>query len=261
MKLDGARLKDTIVNFLVPLIALGVSALAGVLFVYPGIKQLAALKGEVKLKESLNSQLILKLEKLNTLLDFKETVDEDSGLVSRVLSSEAKVPELLTQIDIISKESGLEVTKLSYSFGDAAPGEQKERTYESVTAVLGVKGNFTQLETFLNTLERSGRVVTVDSLRYALDTGEGREVLEVLIVLSSPYKFVNAAAVADDPIDLDITSEEFLSLIDKLKALKIYDISPDKIISLEDIQAVEEATPSAGQSVESMLNEVERSLQ
>ena len=85
----------------------------------------------------------------------------------------------------------------------------------------------------------------VDTLRYNVDTTAKSSLLEVLVVLNSPYLSVSSGAVTDDVINLDITGSDFLSLMDTVKGLKIYNISPDKLIDVKAIEETTEATPAA----------------
>ena len=246
--IDTNKAKDTLINFLVPLVALLVSAAMGLFIIFPASQNIPQLQSQVKQKATLNVQLEKKLEKLNTLLDFKDIVDENSAIAEKVLVSKSAVPELLTQIDMISKESGLEVTKLSYSLSDVSgkSGDDKDaKAYDSVAVTLGVRGTFGQLKTFLKNLENSGRLVMVDTLRYNVDTTAKSSLLEVLVVLNSPFLSVSSGAVTDDVINLDITGSDFLSLMDTVKGLKIYNISPDKLIDVKAIEETTEATPAA----------------
>ena len=50
-----------------------------------------------------------------------------------------------------------------------------------------------------------------------------------MFVLESPYQFVNSTAVTDDPVNLDITKDDFVTIINKVKGLKYYNISIENI--------------------------------
>ena len=77
IKKDYSKLKDTVINFIVPIIA-GLVCLALAAFViYPTLKQMPVQKAEYKAKQDLNDQLTVKVQNLKKLLDFKKAVDED----------------------------------------------------------------------------------------------------------------------------------------------------------------------------------------
>ena len=220
MTINKQAIRDTIVNFLIPIICIGLSGALFVAFIIPFIRSHKELAAEVEQTRSLRDQLSRKLDALNNLIDFKDAIDEHSGIVSEVLVSETKVPFLLTQVDTIAKESGLSVNKLSYSTSSAG-GAEEVTSLEYVTVQLGIKGNRDQLITFFDTLENSARLVDVDTYRYAEQSDASSEVTST-IILKSPYLYVKSTAVTDDPITLDITSQDFLDMMQKIKQLKLY---------------------------------------
>jgi Tfp pilus assembly protein PilO len=239
--------REFFVNFLVPLVSLAAVAFLFFVVLYPSYKAIPDLRTEASRKETLDNQLKTKLATLERLLDYRSVVEENSELVKNVLEDEAKVPQLLTQIDMIARESGLEVTKLSYSFGESpiaridTGGGQEVVAGSKVDLVfvsMGVTGNYEQLQTFLTNLENSARLVDTDTFRFAL-TEEGSNVLTISLTLKSPYLFIQSEAVTDDALRLDITDPAFLAMIDKVKELRFYHITLDSI-DFELPQPVEE---------------------
>ena len=114
---DASGLKETLINYIVPLVSLILSLLIGLFILYPSYKSLPELKSQFESKRLLKSNLENKLATLNKLVDFKRVVDENSDLVSRVLVSEQLVPGLLTQVDKIARESGFNISRLNYGLG------------------------------------------------------------------------------------------------------------------------------------------------
>ena len=162
----------------------------------------------------------------------KSVVDEDSSLVSQAISSTTDVPQLLTQIDTIAKDSGLNVSRLSYSFGETATtaiGGEKvdEKINEVVIVNLGAQGSYPQVKNFAQNLEDSSRLINIKDFRFSLDNDT--KLLDVVFVLESPYQFVNSTAVTDDPVNLDISKEDFVNMINKVKGLKYYNIPIENI--------------------------------
>ena len=119
IKSDLNALKNALVNFVVPIISLGITVILFVSVIYPSYKEIPTLKDDLQRKESLSTQLETKLKNLKRLVDFKSAVDEDEKLISDTLVSEPQVPQLLTQIDIIARENGLTLNKLSYSITES----------------------------------------------------------------------------------------------------------------------------------------------
>ncbi len=239
-KIDTGAIKSLLANFIVPLAAIGVAIVLILLVIVPGIKGKPALIAELDEKVALATTLEEKYRKLNTLLDYKASVEENRILVSEVLPEESLVPQLLTQIDMIAKDAGLEVTNLSYSIGGAgvpADAESTDPRSKMISVSLGANGSYDQVLTFLANLEKAGRIVTATNLRYSVQDGTagGPGSLALSLTLLSPYVELNTEAVTDDPITFDITDEGFGTLMDELKGYKIYRISVDEIIEIENL--------------------------
>ena len=160
----------------------------------------------------------MKVEVLEKLVDFKTVVDEDVVLMTTAIPSESQVPQLLTQIDQISNESGLAVVSMNYTMSTVLAGE--------INVTLTSSGNYDQIINFLSNLERSSRIIELDNLRYGenKDT-EGNTTLLVTFVLKSPYLISSSKAITTDPLNLDITDSNFISVLNKIKGLKIYKYS------------------------------------
>jgi hypothetical protein len=153
------------------------------------------------------------------------------------------VPQLLTQIDQVANESGLKVTKLNYSFSDpakttAAPSSTSEDPtkpvipedpYKTVDVSLGTEGNFDQLITYLANNENSARLVNVDTFRYTSAEKDAATVLNISFSLKSPYMKIESKAVTDEAINLSLSDKQFVDTINKIKALKFYNISVEGV--------------------------------
>ena len=232
MRINLNAIKHFFINFLIPIISLAVVGVLFALVIYPSLIKLPVIKKEVEYKIKLKDQLDAKLKNLNRILDFKSVVDEDSSLVSQAISSTTDVPQLLTQIDTIAKDSGLNVSRLSYSFGETATtaiGGEKvdEKINEVVIVNLGAQGSYPQVKNFAQNLEDSSRLINIKDFRFSLDNDT--KLLDVVFVLESPYQFVNSTAVTDDPVNLDISKEDFVNMINKVKGLKYYNIPIENI--------------------------------
>ncbi len=217
------RVKNTIINFVVPLISFLITGAVFVLVLYPSFNDLPEVKAELDDMKTKETLLKSKIANLNRLVDFKPIVDENSVLVDKVLVSDISVPALLTQIDTIASESGLTVTKLSYSLGTEKTIEG-DFTYNTISVSLGTDGTFDQLRAFLISVENAARLIDVDSFRYNYVANEVTgDYVTSTFTLVAPYLYVETTAVTDDPLDLDITSPDFISLINKIKGLRYYD--------------------------------------
>lgn len=225
--LKKAQLKNTIANFVIPIVA-GLLSIALVgLVIYPSLGKIEQLEKDIETQALLEAQLETKVKKLNDLTDFRASVDENSALISKALSEEPLVPQLLTQIDRIAREAGLNVARLSYSVsGDSL----ETASYEVVSVNLGSVSTYQQLVTFLASVENAARLLTVNNVRFGIDDETGE--VSTTFILVSPYVKVQSVAATDDPITFDLSDQTFQNTIQKLKTLRVYEIS------LEDVQFV-----------------------
>lgn len=217
-KTDIVKIKSIISEFVIPLVSVVISLVLVLLIIVPAIKTLPAATREVKNKQEQAEVLKNKIKVLEKLVDFKSVVDEDFMLLTAAIPSESQVPQLLTQIDQISKESGLSVVTMSYTLSNTLTGE--------VDVTLTAGGNYDQIVGFLSNLEKSSRIVELDNLRYGenKDT-EGNSSLLVTFVLKSPYLTSDSKVVTIEPLSLDITEPGFIDLLNKIKGLKVYKYS------------------------------------
>ena len=247
MKLDTTKIKSTLVNFIVPLIAIVICLVLTFVVIIPALKKKPILESDLKQKQELTAQLDAKTANLKKLVDFKSVVDENSVLVANALVSEAMVPQLLTQIDKIAKESGLTVSRLSYSLSDSSNATNATVTkpsYSSITVSLGVSGSYDQLALFFANLENAARLVDVDSFRYTLASSEDTSSLDISIIVASPYLAVESSAVTDDPINLNMSSKDFVTTINEIKKLKVYQVTLEETAKFTQEQPAAETTPS-----------------
>jgi Tfp pilus assembly protein PilO len=240
-------LKETLINFVVPLLALAVILVMLFVIIIPTIKSKPQKEAEIEKVQALNGQLRGKLENLNKMKNLESVVGDYSELVTRVLVDKPMVPELLTQVDTIATESGLEVTKLTYSFTEADAAAAKANAYPYVNVSLGAEGNYEQLIAFFESLEKAARVVYVQSFRYSEETSDNNTRLNFQVTLASPYLAVESKPNTDEPVNIDISNKDFIALIAELKKLKYYeprvdlDVQEKATEQEEDEDADEEA--------------------
>ncbi|HLB51960.1 hypothetical protein A3F07_03250 [candidate division WWE3 bacterium RIFCSPHIGHO2_12_FULL_38_15] len=248
IKSDLNNLKHALVNFVVPIICLGITVVLFVSIIYPAYTELPTLKDDLQRKETLSVQLESKIRNLKKLVDFKSAVDEDEKLISDTLVSEPQVPQLLTQIDIIARENGLTLNKLSYSITESDEKNKeaaKTQKVLNVTVVLSALGSHDQLINFFKSLENAARIVQIKTFRY--EQSQDPDTLGALgfsIVITSPYLYVQSNAVTDDPVDLDINDKEFLNTVSEVKKYKFYRPTLEEINKFLSKPVAEESTPS-----------------
>jgi Tfp pilus assembly protein PilO len=254
LKNDYTQIKSALLNFIVPIICIGISAALFFVFIFPALKSIPETETKIEASTSLENQLDKKLKNLRKLVDFQSALTENANLVTDVLVSEAQVPQLFTQIDQIAKEAGLTITRLSYSIttgglptgaldANSAQGAAQP-TFKSVTVTAGVTGTYDQFITFVQNLENSARLVNVSNFRYAVNSDKETGGLDFSVTLESPYMFVQSNAVTDDPVDLDIAGKDFSALIAKIKTMRIYKPTIEDVNKFANIEETKEGTPS-----------------
>lgn len=227
------NLKGAALNFIIPLIAIVLTALLGIFYIKPSIKELPEKKEELQNKIMIRDILSKKVSNLNKLRDYQAILDENLEIVNKVLVPEPEAPRLLDQASQMAGKAGMSLEKLSYSYSSKG---KTGGSFDMVNISMGVKSSFEQFVLFMEIVENAARYVSIPDFRYSIsdkDT-EGGD-LSSNFSVNSPYLFVQSAAVTDDPVSLDITSPEFISFMEMLKGLDYYDfINPN-------IEVVEEA--------------------
>ncbi|MEZ6255290.1 MAG: type 4a pilus biogenesis protein PilO [Patescibacteria group bacterium] len=244
------NLKETVVNFIVPIISLLVTVLLLLLGIFPSISKVPELEAEQTTTGDRATLLEAKVVKLEKLLDFKTTVEENSNLVSKVLISEPQIPELLTQITEVAEISGIKITRMGYSFGSVSPISSLDNAeFETVLVSLGVDSDFESAINFLENLENAARLVNTDVFRFSPSTSADSENLyEFTFTLSSQYLVVDSQAVTDSPIEVDVTDASFVTFMDKLKGLKFYEPTVDDTVDAEELTNAEVNEAATGAS-------------
>lgn len=238
-KFDTDMVKNIFLNFLVPIICLGVIGILLFLVILPISSNSSELKAELDQKTKKNTTLQSKKDTLDKLIDFEAVVAENTNLFRKALPEEAMVPELLTQVDAIAKESGLEVVKLSNSISKSTSSSNtKEETiapFQVVIVSLGVSGTYEQMRIFNSNLENSSRLIEVTDFRFS-SASDDDNTYSATFVLNSPYLSITTEAVTDESISVDVSDDSFLYIVNEVKDLKHYDI----VASQEIIDDLEE---------------------
>ncbi len=221
-KVNFSSIIGFFVNFLVPLACLLITAGLAFIVLLPSYREIPSLENTLQIEENLAVQLETKASTLLNMVDIRDTMEDYTVAVDLALTSEPKIPELLSQVDRMAGESGMEVTSLSYSRGSRSASDDG---YNDVGIALTTSGTFPRLLDFMARIERASRLVLVDDIRYSSKREDEGIVMSINYRLHSPYLSVTSDAVTDEPILLDIFSQEFLDDMETLQKLTYYDIS------------------------------------
>lgn len=249
-----SKVRDVVLNFLIPLVAITLTALLGILYIRPSIKELPEKKEELQLKITTRDTLSKKVSNLNRLKDYQSILDENLEIVNKVLVPEPEAPRLLDQASQMAERAGMTLDKLSYSYSSKG---KSGGSFDMITVSMGVSSSYEQFVTFMEIVENAARYVSVPDFRYSVSDRSGEEGnLSSNFSLNSPYLFVQSTAVTDDPVNIDVTGAEFISFMDVLRGLDYYDfINPNIEAPVEEpvetpAEPVEEPTEAPAEPEE-----------
>lgn len=181
-----------------------------------------------KIKTAENELVILrqKNETLSGILSEVKTLESNAEVARTALPVSDEVPALIMQLEQIAKQSGVAVQHLGFGEGVKPSSEAEEAESKggvkkvSVTAV--VTGSYPALQTFLRNLENTSRVVNVTNFRFSPGQKEEEQGLSITLGVEAFYLAEVGSLAPETPLTLDTTSKEYIELIRKVKALRVY---------------------------------------
>ena len=166
-----------------------------------------------------------KSEKLSEILSEAKTIEGNLEVAQKALPVEDAVPTLITQLEQVAKQSGVGVQHLGFGGGEGDEEAEASRSeVKTISLTTVVDGSYSALQTFLRNLENTSRVVNVTNFRFSpAQEKEGEEsALSVTLGLEAFYLADTESVSAEVPLTLDTSSKEYIDLIRKVKALRIY---------------------------------------
>ncbi|NIT04397.1 type 4a pilus biogenesis protein PilO [Candidatus Saccharibacteria bacterium] len=157
-----------------------------------------------------------KSQKLLDLADQSTLLDENYALFEAAITSESKIPELLTQIQSVSDSCGLSVETLQFG-GETS--EVKGQVPE-VRVRYASKGTFLELTCLVLAFENSLRLVDIDSLRYTSGETEGGGTILSPEVTFVAYYTPTAILNPDRPVTFSFTDPSYTRALEILETLK-----------------------------------------
>jgi len=168
-----------------------------------------------------------KNESLSDILSEIKTIESNLEVVQKALPTTDEVPALIMQIEQIAKTSGLTIQHLGFGEGKGATTPKKSATGEvaKVSLTTVATGSYASLQTFLKNLENASRVVNVTNFRFSPSSeGEGEEArgLSITLGMEAFYLAGIESVTPETPLNLDTTSRDYIDLIRRVKALRVY---------------------------------------
>lgn len=165
------------------------------LFVYliylPMREELAGLRQK---DASLQSKIQEDQRIADNLPQFKAEFEKMEALLNDALTelpNEKEIPNLLTSITALAKESGLNVTLFK-------PGAEKPMGfYAEVPVELKMVGSFHEVALFSDAVAKLPRIVNINNLTLASPKDDGGRVLLAVNCLATTFRFIEGATAAD----------------------------------------------------------------
>lgn len=226
------EVEEFVVNFILPIILLGVAVGIFALYVSPTYKKLPMLKLDVEAKTQEVEVLQAKVNQLTALEQNKDLVVADLVKMSWALEERDKVPELTRQIRLMSDDSRVVFKSLDYanankdqlvsvpvdsgSSSALTPDPELYRE-EKVNVDIEVKG-FTSVIDFLRTAENSIRLFKVESIKISTFN----QVNKADVVMASPYLNPAFSTYSQSAAPIDLTDPAYRSFMERLDTFKNY---------------------------------------
>lgn len=196
---------------------LGVVLLVGLAL--PSWGRIQDLREQISAEEARISALKEKNTKLLDLFDQSSEIDKSFALFDQAVTSENKVPELLTQVQRISDSCGVKVTTLQFG-GETEPADSR---VQEVRLQYSVESSFSKLVCLVTALEETSRLIDLESLRYSsnVDSETGVVTLSTQSTLLSYYT-QEPVPNPDSPLTFSLSDSTYLRNLELLKSFRIY---------------------------------------
>src|SRR3989304_2373551 len=169
----------------IPLGLLLIGILLVVLGVLPIWEEVKDLRSKISSEKDRITALQEKGKKLSDLADQSEGINNNFEVFDQAVTSESKVPELLTQIQKISDSCRGKGTTMQFGGGPQKTG----KNLLEVRVQYASESSLSQLKCLVSSLEKASRLVDFESLRYnlSIDTETKAESILAQATLISHY--------------------------------------------------------------------------
>lgn len=156
-----------------------------VFFTFPKYQEVVDIKSQIEAKRTVlqyKEDRFLQLKNLEEKLEhYKEPLEK----LDSVLPKDPDLPDLFNFLEKTALENGLVLGKIS-SFTVLSPKTKEQLGQASVN--FSLSGSYSSLKNFLDTLEKSARLITLESLSFS-SPGEGETFNFDLIIKVSFYSW------------------------------------------------------------------------
>lgn len=219
IKKAAGSLGQVLSRLVIPLVCILASVGLVALVIVPGIRGIKELREEKVKKEQELGKYEEKSRKLLALKQSEPRLDEELLFVKNALPDEEKIPELMTEVQMISGEVGTALSSLQYGGGKKEP--EGAAGASEVKLQMGIEGSYPQIRNLLKAVENAARVVLANQFSIS----ERKEAsMSANLSLSSFFLSPPEKQDVNAPITLDLTSSKFNESLEKIKALKVYEV-------------------------------------
>jgi len=180
-------------RFILPLVFV-LSATAIFLLVgLPSFKKLDLLKAEKASTEQKLLSLETRRKNLEKVSSVAGSLEDNLNLVNKALPEDNRIPALLSQIQQISSESGVELSSLQYSgsyknkTSDVSKDGEKSENDTKILVQASVGGDYKQVTTFFKALESARRILSFENVKLSADSKDDLSTFQVSLGLSGYY--------------------------------------------------------------------------
>lgn len=157
-------------------ILLGISLVLGIIFLWPHYQELDNLQIKIDNKKQEIQNRDKYYKELSSLSEKLDEYQEELVKIDSALPSEFSMPSLLKFLQKIAPENGLILTTVS-SFS-IQPSPQRMDIKE-IQGSLKLSGSYPSLKNFLKALEKSARLIEVDSISFSVSQKKEDETVEI----------------------------------------------------------------------------------
>jgi Tfp pilus assembly protein PilO len=209
------------------LLVLGISVIGFV--TYPKIQEYYANLTVIETKEAEITKLSDKLKVLQQFSTVGNVLEENSAVLTKAIPNEQTVPQFMTLVQTISKNSGVELKSLTYS-GTAPTSEKSSLSTTGLSEIELVYiqgsavGDYNSIKTFTRNLESSMRIMNIDNVRLTSDGSAEQSKVNLSFAITAYSAIIKAQAVAEQPLNFNLTDGNFSKVLDFLKSQNDYNV-------------------------------------
>ena len=220
---DGKKILATLTELVIPLVCILVSVGFILFLIVPGVGTIKNRREVKARKEEELERLREKSRKLDTFSSQIRDLEKNLSLATKALPDEDKIPELMTQLQIMAAESGVSVSSLQYS-GGSRKGKGEEKGVENVQLKMGVEGEYQGIKRLFELIEEASRVVLLDQFSLL---ARRESSMSANLMLSSFYLAPPDRVEVEAPISLSLSAPDFQAVMRRIEALKVYETEVD----------------------------------